>query len=78
MRKDFKFLPSIVLNGRKYYDYQSCMMLLRRSLHINGLLRRRAKYPAQFVELNGRMYISKDYASLLVDFITIKKQEAAL
>lgn len=64
MRKDFKFLPSITLNGAVYYDYQSLMMLLRLSLHVNGYHRRRAKYGAHIVELNGRAYVSHACASL--------------
>jgi len=68
MHKDFKFLPSITLNGVVYYDYQSLMMLLRLSLHVNAYQRRRRKYHAQFAEVNGRMYVSAAYARLVADF----------
>ncbi len=65
---NLQFVSSILINGKRCYDYQSLMQHLKLSLHINGLQRRMSKYHSHFLQLNGRYYLSEDYAQLLADF----------
>lgn len=59
-------------------EYNSVIAELGLSTHKNQLERRKAKYPEHFTEANGTVYITKEYANLLMTCAWAQKESHIL
>lgn len=68
---------SIKIKGRFYVEYSAYARSIGLSGHVNGLIKRKQRYPSQFIEIEGRPYVSEQYAEAAINYnIAVRKMEA--
>lgn len=56
----------IMVNGRRYVNYAAFMWYCRQSDHPHQLERKQQKYPAHFITVNEKPYVTEDYARYIL------------
>ena len=56
----------IVINGTLYVSYTQFMWYLGQSTHANQLVKKQERYPAHFIEIDGKPYVTKRYAKYIL------------
>lgn len=56
----------ININGVLYVSYTQFMWYLGQSTHANQLVKKQERYPAHFIEIDGKPYVTKRYAKYIL------------
>lgn len=69
---------SIKIDGKFYIEYGAYARLVGLSGHVNGLIKRKQRYPSQFMEKQGRSYVSEQYVKAAICYNTAVRNMEAL
>lgn len=68
----------VQVNGRRYVNYAAFMWYCRQSDHPHQLERKQQKYPAHFITVNEKPYVTEDYARYILQNQALLQQQEAL